>query len=1108
MRLTRRSLVPHLAAFVGLTALAALGTPARAAAQGVVVTGQVTAQGGIPLPGASVHIESLALGAVTREDGRYRFEVPVGRIPSQPVRITARLLGYRPSSVEINLAASSTIARDFALEANPLRLGEIVVTGAGTSTTAEKLGNVRNMVDSSLIRRSNEVNIVQALAAKAPNVEVTASSGEPGASSFIRIRGTRTVTGNTQPLFVVDGVPIDNTTFSTSNFNPLDELGTGEISGTTQENRAIDINPDDIESVEILKGAAAGAIYGARAGQGVILINTKSGRPGPTRWTLRSSLGFNDVSRDYPLQRSYGQGTLGGSPAPDDCDDPGLNAGLCTRSWGPSLEGATTYDHANEAYRTGHEWNNDLSISGGSERTSFFLSLGHLRNDGVFEGPNNAFDRTTVRLKGTHQVTDQLTLGGNIAYADTRGEFIQRGNNVNGLQLGLLRSPPDFNNLPYLDPVTGLHRSFRMRNPPPGSESATRGFDNPFYALYEPVNTSNVSRTFGNINAKYIPRTWLEVSYTLGADFSSDERLEGAPQASSDVSAGGRITEGTISAYQIDHNLAATARHAFGENVEGTFTLGQNLNSRSTRIIATVGRQLVAPRPYRLSNTITRDPPLDSLAVIRGESYFGQATLDLWQQLYLTAAARNDGSSTFSESHRRSWFPKGSVAWDFSRLVPNQEWVTFGKLRAAYGETGQEPLPYLTSQVFSTAILSGIAQGTGLTPTQAGLGGLASSLVKPATDLKPERTAEIETGFDIGLYRDMADLSFTFYDATTRDVILLVALPPSSGYRSQAQNAAKFRNRGLELSLNVRPIATTDFQWEIGGQWAQNRSEVLELRGSDFVALDGVNTITPYAVAKKGEPIGVFYDFGVVRCGISPNGMDATIAGVDLAAACAGAPKGALYIGADGFPVADPNQRVVGDPNPDWTASLRSSMRWRQWQLSGLLDFRHGGVVYNGTKGALLSYGTHGDTEQRAAWDPVTETYVGNEKVFGRDILPGAVVGPGANLAVPIGANWYRDGLAPCPFSNVSELCMEDGSYVKLREISIGYTMTQAWVSRLAGLSSIDVRVAGRNLHTWTDYTGYDPETNLGGAVQKTRGMDYFNMPQTRSFVLSLSLNR
>jgi len=290
---------------------------------------------------------------------------------------------------------------------------------------------------------------------------------------------------------------------------------------------------------------------------------------------------------------------------------------------------------------------------------------------------------------------------------------------------------------------------------------------------------------------------------------------------------------------------------------------------------------------------------------------------------------------------------------------------------------------------------------------------------------------------------------------------------------------------------------------------------VLDLRGVDFVVLDNINTITPYQVAKKGEPVGVFYDYGFVRCGISPGGMDATVAGVDLDEVCAGQPRGALYIDSTGFPLQDPNLRVIGDPNPDWTGSLRSSVRWRKWEFSGLLDFKHGGVIYNGTKGALWSYGTHKDTEIRATCtlvdpsDPFGDyTCTGNEKVFGRDIMKGPVVGPGANEAVPIGENWYRDGVAPCPFVSQSEGCLEDGSYTKLREISVAYTLDSPWVSQRLSLSSLNVRVSGRNLKTWTDYTGYDPETNLGGAIQKTRGMDYFNMPQTRSFVLTVTLNR
>ena len=1088
-------------------AAGALWLPSAVSAQdGATVTGRVTSEAGAPLASASVFIDGLNIGALTRDDGVYSFVVPSARVQNQAGTITARLLGYKASTVPITLS-SGTITQDFRLAPNPLRLGEVVVTGAGTVTQAEKLGNVRNAVDAEQIVKSNETNVVQALAAKAPNVEVTGSSGEPGASSYIRIRGQRTVTAGAQPLFVVDGVPIDNSSFSTSNFNPIDELGTGEISGTTQMNRAVDINPSDIESVEILKGPAAGAIYGARAGQGVVLITTKKGRAGQTRYSWRSSLSLDDVSKTYPLQRRYGQGRFGASALP--CDN--IDKGTCFRSWGQDLQaaGTPTFDHSDEAYDTGMAWDNTMTVSGGSDRTTFYLSLGRTNQEGVFIGPNNEFERTTVRLNAGHRLTDRLTVSGNVAYADTRGEFIQRGNNVNGLQLGLLRTPPNFNNFPYLDPVTGLHRSFRLQNPSPLSGSDSRGFDNPIFVLHEPLNNAKVGRVFGNVSTEWLPATWLKVNYTLGADYGNDERLEGAPQASSDVSAGGRITEGTITNFELDHNLSGTATWTLSPSIGGTVTLGQNLSIRNNRQLSVVGRTLVAPKPYKLSNTVNRDLPIDVESNIHGESYFGQVTLDLYDQLYLTAALRNDGSSTFGEADQRNWFPKGSLAWTFTNYLGEQPWVTFGKLRVAYGEAGTEPLPYFTSDIFNSGsiLLTPISQGTGLSPSQGGRGGLYSWIVKAADRLLPERTKEFETGFDLGLYRDKADISFTFYNAITQDVILLTPLATSTGYFTQPQNSAEFRNRGYEVTLNLRPLTSENFGWDVGLQWARNQGLVTQLAAANFIPLDGVSTITPYNVAMQGQPIGVFYDFGWVRCGLSPNGMDAAIQNVDLATVCAGQPHGAAYIGANGFPVADPNQRVIGDPNPDWTGSVRSGVRYKKWQLSGLVDIRKGGDIYNGTRGALYSYGTHKDTEVRANCDGTVCT--GNEKIFGRGgWFDGPVVGPGAGTAVPIGENWYRQGLGPCPFSGNSEACIEDGGYVKLRELSLGYTLDTDWVKRALGLTSLDLRVAGRNLKTWTDYTGYDPETNVGGAIQNTRGMDYFNMPQTRSFVFTVNLNR
>src|SRR5690242_17864571 len=307
--------------------------PSQAAAQEpVTITGTVSSDGGVPVAQAEVAIPAMGLGALSREDGRYAIVVPGARVAGQTVTVVARRLGYKAQTVQVALTAGG-VTRDFTLAANPLQLGEVVVTGAGTTTEVEKLGNVRHAVSADLIERSNEWNAVEALAAKAPNVTVTASSGEPGAGSYISIRGQRTVglpnSGSAQPLFVVDGIPIDNTSFSTTDFNPTDGLTAGSIEGTTQTNRASDINPNDIESVEILKGAAAAAIYGSRAGQGVVLITTKHGKAGPTHYSFRSSVSADDINRTYPLQRSWGQGSLGFAPS-----DPALGAVGCDRSAG------------------------------------------------------------------------------------------------------------------------------------------------------------------------------------------------------------------------------------------------------------------------------------------------------------------------------------------------------------------------------------------------------------------------------------------------------------------------------------------------------------------------------------------------------------------------------------------------------------------------------------------------------------------------------------------------------------------------------------------------------------------------------------------------------
>ena len=1113
MQLTRSRLVPIvLSAFLALPALLAAQEP-------VTITGKVTSDAGQPLGQVEVAIPTMGLGSLSKDDGRYTIVVPGARVSGQTVSLVARRLGYKSATAQVTLTPGG-VTHDFTLVANPLQLGEVVVTGAGTATSTEKLGSVRNSVSSDLIQKAGETSMIQALAGKAPNVTVLQQSGDPGASSFINIRGVNSILGSNQPLFVVDGVPIDNSTFSTSNFNAVDDGGGtlaqfGQGEGTVATNRGSDLNPNDIESVEILKGPAASAIYGSRAAFGVVLITTKSGRAGPTRFTFRSSTAFDDINRTYPLQTSFGEGLFGlhaDTSEGGDCDQGG--EAICARSWGPPIPaGAPVYDHANEIYRVGRTLGNGFSVSGGNDRTTFYLSGDNTYQQGVIIGPNNYFSRSTVRFKGTHRVIDNLKLGADLSFADTRGQYIQRGNNTNGIQLGDLRTPPDFNNFPYAV-ETGAGRQqrsfFGMQHPNDATLFEERVFDNPFWTVFEQDNGSKVGRVYGNVNAEYLPMPWLKLNYTLGADYWNDERLEGCPISSSSPCIEGRVIEGKIVNYSIDHNVTATANYTINPSFGGTFTLGQNLNTRNQRQLGTVGRGLVALRPFRLSNTISRDLPIDQETTIHTVGWFGQGTFDIKSQLYLTAALRNDGSSTFGRDNLRSWFPKASAAWEFTKAIGEQSWLSYGKARLAYGEAGVEPQPYLTSLTYSSGIVGGISQGTGNTPTQNGIGGLVSRQdLKPATTLKPERSKEFEAGVDLGFLRDRADASITWYNKKSQDVILLKPLPPSTGFFQEGANAASIRNRGWEVSLNMRPLQQAEYSWEVGLQWARNRNMVLALTpGVDFITIGDFNN----QVAMPGQPLGVLLGTGFLRCGVSSDALEVDGPGgttTTMGAVCASQPQGALYIGPDGFPAPDPDLRIIQNPQYDWTGSVRSAFRYKKFQLSGLLDVRHGGQIWNGTKGALWSYGVHEDTEQRAAC--VSRTVCsGNEKTFGQGgWFDGPVAGPGAGTAVPIGENWYRF-IAACPFIGIDEPCIEDGGFVKLREISVSYTFDQPWVQRTIGFSSVDIRLSGRNLHTWTNYTGYDPETNLGGAISGAlgaSGVDYFNNPQTRSFAISVTLN-
>ncbi|MFI5311637.1 MAG: hypothetical protein ACHQQ3_10410, partial [Gemmatimonadales bacterium] len=435
--------------------------------------------------------------------------------------------------------------------------------------------------------------------------------------------------------------------------------------------------------------------------------------------------------------------------------------------------------------------------------------------------------------------------------------------------------------------------------------------------------------------------------------------------------------------------------------------------------------------------------------------------------------------------------------WLFTNALKTDEHgvLSSGKLRAAYGVTGREPAPYQVLSGFSTANF-GDGWGPFLNPTQNNNGGLYTGGSRPQPALKPERNGEMELGTDLGLFNQKVDIGITYYNGKSTDVIFDLPLPPSTGYSTQAQNAGTITNSGIEVSVNFRPVTRANFSWEIGMMYAKNTNEVTELRGADFVPYGGTTGFGFDPVAKKGYPVGSWFDYDWVRCrpGEANNVLDD---GTDVNAICsaAKAPAGALYIGSDGFPVGDNKRRIVGNPLPKWTGNVSTSLTVeRHWRISALVDIRQGSRMWNGTLGALHNFGTSKDTEIR-----------GQSRTFGKDFYAGPVFGPGANTAVVIDQGWFQ-GLGSS-FSGYGAPFLEDASFTKLREVSVAYTFEQPWVRSWLGAQSMDVRLSGRNLLTKTKYSGIDPEADLAG-TDASRGLDWFGNPLSRSFVLTFSINR
>ncbi len=1016
----------------------------------ITVSGVVKAAGsGEPVPGAAVVEKGTTNGAVTNADGKFDI-----RVASANSVLVISSMGMITQEVK---ASSSFLT--ITMQMSTEQLQELVVTALGFEREKRSLAYSVAEVSGAEIKNSGEVNMVSGIAAKAAGVQVTNSSGAAGAASYIKIRGNASFTANdNQPLFVVDGVPIDNSQLNTQDLRD----------GVSLSNRAIDINPDDIESVNVLKGGAAAALYGTRGANGVILITTKKGGFNqPFQIDFNSSTEFLQVNKMPGLQTGYGQG-FEGQPLT-------FGQPLSQFSWGPAI--GESFDNAGDFFRTGYRYNNGLSFSGGNKQTSYFVSIGNLREDGII--PLNNFNRTTVRTAGSARVNDKLKLSSSINYTNSGGRRIQQGSNTSGLMLGLLRTPPSFRNSNGVsdptDPAAFL-------NPDGTQRRYFAGYDNPYWTINNNPHNDNVNRLQGYLQADYAVNDWLSFMYRLGADNYTDRRTTIIARQSR-TAVNGRMFEDTYTWSEWNSDLVANARKSFGK-FDLNVLAGWNINQRHLDNVFVQGDGFAIENFYNLSNA-ANIISTQGVSRRRLAGLYSEVSLGWNDEFYVNVTARGDQASTFGDVSQVIFYPSVSGTWVITeRLVKPNDILTFGKFRASYASVGLEPGFGSNRTYFNQASsLSGWIDGIQF--PFGGVTGFTQSNVLGNPNLRPEYTNTTEFGFDLSFFKSRLNVDFTWYNQQSRDLIVAVPIAGSTGYTSSFQNVGRMENKGVELSINADVVKSGDLKWNVGMVYTRYRNKVLELAPG----VDNINLPWGFFGANQRLVVGEAYG---------------TLYGDDWERDA----NGNALVDANGYPKYSSTEVVVGNPNPDWLMGINSTLTYKNFSLYMLWDIRQGGDIWNGTRGALDYFGTSAASGENRNQDYVwTDVVTGNNGVYEPNTVIDGVDVSGQPNTTMIPNNEYSNAFGPLSgFTGASRAYIEDGSWVRLRQLTLTYTLPTAMFEKSKSIKGLTLSFTGRNLLLFTDYQGIDPETNLSGSTN-SQGADYFNMPNTKGFIFSLKAN-
>lgn len=1055
----------------------------EAFAQNKTITGKVTSKQGTPLAGATVLVKGTALGGYTKTDGSYK----IANIPPDAKTLIFKMIGMKKK--EISIGASETI--NAVLEEDALLTDEVVVTAIGIEREKKGLGYSVQSVSGGEIAQSHEANVVNAISSKVAGVQVISSTGVPGASSFIRIRGSASLEGENQPLFVVDGIPIDNS--QSYSGNPDDGIN-NLTKGVAYSNRAIDINPDDIASMTVLKGPAATALYGIRAASGAIIITTKRGSSGygdKVNVSYGGSVSFDEVNKLPELQMKYSQGRGGTYRGPATKEPLSWGALIDTLRYDPtkpnkfdqngtivgqSTPGGTVavqpFDNEKNFFQTGKTWTHSLSISGGSDIASYYFSLSNMNSDGIV--PNSNFERSTVKISGDAKITKDFKVSGNATYIKSGGQRIQQGSNTSGVMLGLLRTTPTFDNSAGYMFDNGSQRTYRGGG----------GYDNPFWTINKNIFNDDVNRLIGSAQFDYLFNDWFSAMYRIGSDFWEDRRKQHFAIGSA-VAPTGRVFDHQIFNRDVNSDLILTFNKKLTPELDGTLLLGHNAFESFGQSVYVQGDGLIIPDFYHVSNTagqIIRE----SVGKLRRAAMYADARLNYSDIYFLNATLRNEWSTTLPKANNSFMYysVSGAVVFTEALNIADNDILQFGKFRANYAVVGKDAPIYATTTTYSQGSYSD-GWTDGISFPFGGVVGYMQGNVMGNNALKPEKTTSFEVGADLRFFNNLFGIDFTYYDQTSRDQIFSVPVAGSTGFTSLIANNGEINNNGIEIVLTATPLNMDGFRWDATVNWAKNNNKVVSLaEGVDNITLGGFSGATIRAVA--GQPYGTIFGFGWLR---DKNG---NVVIENDSNSVSGTPVG--------FPILDPAEKAFGSSNPDWQMGFRNTFSYQGITLSALLDIRQGGVIWNGTRGALYYFGTHKDTEIRGS----TTVFNGVKGTL-NDKNEVVTDGTKNNVSVTLDQDWLSNGNGNGFIGSNTEDFIEDGSWVRLRELSLSYQLPKSLMESTP-FSGIRVTYTGRNLWLSTKYKGVDPETNLMGAYN-AQGLDYFNMPNTRSHTFSINVD-